>query len=179
MWGRGTAFFADPTLPPSSHTAPTPAPLPRRRARAASWTTSAACLTTWRTNWTPCWNDPGTRWVHLCCLGSSCTLTFTSGWALLGAVQVGMVGGRGGRGAGDSLPGPRGGGGSCCPVPAQAQLLPLGPGKMPGVEDCLAWGPKGSGQMLLLCGCLSLSAAPCAITAGLPAHPPPGSLPSV
>lgn len=46
---------------------------------------------------------------------------------------------------------------------------------------CPAWrtawprGPKGSGQMLLPCGCPSLSAAPCAITAGPPAHPPPGS----
>lgn len=174
----GWVFFAGPTHPTPLMMRPPPAHRRRRRrAQAASWTTSAACSMTWRTSWTPCWSDAahvGSAWAL------ARTLTFTSGWAPLGEAQVSRAagGGVGGAGAGDSPPDARGheaGAGHAAQPLHKHNSCPQGPGRTPSLEDCLVGRPKGSGQMLQPCGCPSLFAAPCAITAGQPAHPPPGS----
>lgn len=92
--GRGRAGPGGGCVPaPPAHAAPPPAPRrPRRRAPAASWTTSAACSTTWPTSWTPCWSDAAahggpTRAAR----APARTLTFTSGWAPLGRAPAGRA----------------------------------------------------------------------------------------
>lgn len=51
---------------------------------------------------------------------------------------------------------------------------PLATGRKPSLEDCLAREPKGSGQMLLPCGCPSVCCSLCN-NCWAPAHPPLGS----
>lgn len=46
---------------PTDACLPSAPPPSRRRALAASWKTSAACLTTWPTSWTPCWSEAATH----------------------------------------------------------------------------------------------------------------------
>lgn len=113
---------------------PRPPPAPRwrrRRAPAAYWTTSAACSTTWPTSWTPCWSDAAAhvRTARAARVPAR-TLTFTSGWAPLGAARAVRAASRRG-------PGGRGRAHAARPWHKHNACAWARPG--------LARGPKGSG----------------------------------